>query len=137
MSRRQLHEAERGVVSRRRRREAAWIREATAGGSSVRSCGMEAVDEPLRRAQAKLRKALRVGVSVPPNAKPNIQSRPGGSGDGDSGTLRVLTQRDLRGSHVVGGEDERTTRRCPTEKSDHLIVATKPVKAGGAKGVTG
>jgi hypothetical protein len=97
---------------------------------------MEALDVARHRAQAKLRKANRVRVSLPSKATPDIQSWPFGSGDGGCVTLRVLTQRDLRGSLVVGGENARTPRRCPSEKSDHLVVALKPAKAGGAKGVT-
>jgi hypothetical protein len=160
MSRRQLHEAERGVGGRRRRRSPASIREATvrrtredareaapaavAGPPShtqvraARACGMEAGDGPQRRAQAKLRKAIEVRVSVPRNATPDIQSGPRGSGDGDGGTLRGLTQRDLHGSATSGrrggGNDDPP---MPVEKSDHLVVATKPGNSGGAKGVTG
>ena len=98
---------------------------------------MEAVDAPRHRAQAKLRKAFGVWASLLAKATPDIQSRPRRSGDGCCGTLRVLTQRELHGSHVVGGADERTPRRCPLEQSDHLVVARKPAKVGGAKGVTG
>lgn len=159
MSRRQLHEAERGVDLRRRRRGAVSIREATDGmeredareaasaaaarspgrtpDRTARSCGVEALDEPQRRAQAKLRKAIEVRVSVPPNATPEIQSRPRGSGDGDGGTLRGLTQRDLHGS-ATSGRREEGNDDPPTslEKSDHLVVASKPGNSVGAKGVT-
>jgi hypothetical protein len=51
--------------------------------------------------------------------------------------LCVLTLGDLLGSHVVersGGDDARSKFE---EKSDHLVVAWKPVKVGGAKGVMG
>ena len=99
---------------------------------------MEALDRPQRRAQAKLRKALEVRVSVPPNPTPDIQSGPRGSGDGDGGTLRGLTQRDLQGSATSGrregGNDDPP---MSLEKSDHLVGATKPGNAGGAKEVTG
>jgi len=99
---------------------------------------MEAVDEPQRRAQAKLRKAIRDWVSVPPDVTPDIQSSPRGIGDGEGGKLCVLTRGDLQRSRSrVGGEEETTTHRCLEEKSDHLVVAMKPSNAGGAKGVTG
>ena len=138
MSRRQLHEAERGVVSRRRRRVAVLIRDAASARTTVRSCGMEGLDEPQHRAQAKLRKAFGVWVSVPSNVTPDIQSRPRGIGDGGGGTLCVLTRGDLHRSAASGrrggGNDDPT---MPVEKSDHLTVALKPGNAGGAKGVTG
>ena len=99
---------------------------------------MEALDRPQRRAKAKLRKAFEVRVSVPPNATPEVQSGPRGSGDGDGGKLRGLTQRDLPGSATSGrregGNDDPP---MSLEKSDHLVVATKPGNTGGAKGVTG
>lgn len=154
MSRRQLHEAERGAGEGRQRHEPAMIREATVereredareaalaeprARPAVRSCGMEALDRPQRRARAKLRKALEVRVSVPPNATPDIQPGPRGNGDGDGGTLRGLTQRELHGSALSGrregGNDDPP---MSLEQSDHLVVATKPGNAGGAKGVTG
>ena len=154
MSRRQLREAERRAGEGRQRHEPAETQEATvecehedacevalAGPRTrppARSRGMEALDRPQRRAKAKLRKALEVRVSVQANATPQIQSGPGGSGDGDGGTLRGLTQRDLHGSATSGrrggGNDDPPKS---LEKSDHLVVATKPGNAGGAKGVTG
>ena len=154
MSRRQLREAERRAGEGRQRHEPARTREAAvecehedaceaapAGPRTrpaARSRGMEALDRPQRRAKAKLRKALEVRVSVPPNATPEIQSRPRGSGDGDGGKLRGLTQRGLLGSATSGrregGNDDPP---MSLEKSDHLVVATKPGNSGGAKGVTG
>jgi hypothetical protein len=152
MSRRQLHEAERGAGEGRQRHEPVRIQEATVereredareaalaeprAGPAARSCGMEAVDVPRHRAQAKLRKASGVWASLPAKATPDIQSRPWGSGDGCCGTLRVLTQRELHGSLTGrrgGREDNPLT---PVEQSDHLVVATKPGNSGGAKGVT-
>jgi len=135
-------------------------------GTAVRTCGMEALDEPQPRAKAKLRKASETGASVPDNATPDIQSWSGSSGDACGGTLRVLTRGDLPRSPVlpwqtglrrrlercrqeppeaysneagVGGKESTTTHRCPgneREKSDHLVVVMKPGNAGGAKGVT-
>ncbi len=134
--------------------------------ASVRSCGMEALDEPQHRTKVKLRKAFEVWVSVPSYVTPDIQSRPRGSGDGRSGTLRVLTQGELPGSRTVwrverrrrlerdvrdrgdkacshdirvGGKKATTTHRClgnEREKSDHPITVRKPGNSGGAKGVT-
>ncbi len=137
MSRRQLHEAERGVALRRKRRRAA-IRDAASARKSARSCGMEALDAPQHRTKVKLRKAFDAWVSALPSATPDIQSRHRGSGDGGGGTLCVLTRGDLHRSMRCGrrggGNDDPPT---PVEKSDHLIVVMKPGNAGGAKGVTG
>lgn len=138
MSRRQLHEAERGVVVHQAWWHAAWIREATSLWMPARSCGMEALDVPQHRARAKLRKAFDAWVSVRPSETPDIQSRHRGTGDGGGGRLCVLTQGDLHGSAACGrregGNDDPPKS---VERSDHLIVAMKPVNAGGAKGVTG
>jgi hypothetical protein len=98
---------------------------------------MEAVDVPRHQAQAKLRKAFGVWASLLAKATPDIQSRPLGSGDGRCGTLRGLTQRELhrslRGSRAERKDDPATSM----EQSDHLVVARKSAKAGGAKEVTG
>jgi hypothetical protein len=138
MSRRQLHEAERGVASHRRRWLPMLIRDATSARTSARSCGMEALDEPQPRAKAKLRKAFDAWASVPSNVTPDIQSRHRGVGDGSGGTLCVLTRGDLHRSAPSGrrggGNDDPTT---PVEKSDHPTVVMKPGNAGGARGVTG
>jgi hypothetical protein len=171
VSRRQLHEAERGAALSAP--FTGWRGDGVDPGSHAwrrapaRSCGMEALDEPQHRTKVKLRKAIEVWVNVPSNVTPSIQSRPGGTGDGGGGTLRVLTQGDLPRSRMVwqaerrrrlergardrgnlpvasairvGGKKETTTQRSlgnEREKSDHLIVALKPGNAGGAKGVTG
>lgn len=160
MSRRQLHEAERGAGKGRKRLEPAVIREAAiemrtwdarpampevgrtplgpAPDRIARSCGVEAVDESQRRTRVKLRKAAEVRVSVPRNATPDIQTGPRGSGDGEGETLRGLTQRDLLASASSSrrGRGNDDPSMCQ-EKSDHLVVATKPGNSGGAKGVTG
>ena len=126
MSRRQLHEAERGLAPR----EAAVYR------PSARSCGMEALDAAQHRTKVKLRKAVVTWVSVRRNATPDIQSRSGSGGDGRGAKLCVLTQGDLHGSASSDrrgrGNDDPP---IPVEKSDHPVVATKPGNAGGAKGV--
>jgi hypothetical protein len=138
MSRRQLHEAERGVATHRQWWLVMSIREAASDGTPARSCGMEALDEPQHRAKAKLRKAFGVWASVRPNVTPNIQSRLRGTGDGGGGTLCILTQGDLHRSAQSGRREEgNNDPTTPVEKSDHLIVARKPGNAGGAKGVRG
>ena len=75
---------------------------------------------------------------MPCNVTPDIQSWQEGIEDGGGGKLLILTLRDLFGSTLVvglnGGNDVRPK---PEEKSDHLIVVTKPGNAGGAKGVMG
>jgi hypothetical protein len=142
MSRRQLHEPERGA-GRGRARRRVWrtpvlIRDGMDASPPARSCGMEALDAPQHRAKAKLRKAFDAWVSVPSNATPSIQSRHRGTGDGGGVKLSVLTRGDLhRSARAVGGKEATTTRRCRSEKSDHLVVVMKPGNAGGAKGVTG
>ena len=138
MSRRQLRETERGGGTLPQAGLALMIREVTSSGTSVRSGGMEALDEPQHRAKANLRKAVETWVSVPSNVTPEIQSRSRGTGGGGGGTLSVLTQGDLQGSASSGrgggGNDDPTK---PMKKSDHLIVVMKPGNSGGAKGVTG
>ena len=160
MSRRQLHEAERRAGEGRQRHEPARTREAAvereredareatpcvvaagppgrAPDRTARSCGMEAVDVPRHRAQAKLRKADGVWASLPAKATPEFQSRPLGSGDGRCGTLRLLTQRELHRSSAGSRGGPKNDPTIPVEQSDHPVVASKPAKAGGAKGVTG
>ena len=71
------------------------------------------------------------------NATPYIQSRQDGSGGGGGEKSFILTPRDLLWSgdgRTREGNDEGSTLE---EKSDRPIVATKPVKAGGAKGAMG
>ena len=99
---------------------------------------MEARGEPQHRTQVKPRKAGLIWVSVPVNATPDIQSWQDGIEGGGGGTLFILTQGDLSGSagsgRARGENDERST---PVEKSDHPIVAMKPMKVGRAKGEMG
>ncbi len=138
MSRRQLHEAERGDARRRKRRHAA-IRDAASARASARSCGVEALGAPQHRTKVKLRKAFDAWVSALPSVMPDIQSRHRGSGDGGGGTLCVLTRGELHGPVRCGrrGEGNDDPPIPFVEQSDHLIVVTKPGNAGGAKGVTG
>jgi hypothetical protein len=160
MSRRQLHGAERRAGEGRQRHEPAKTREAAVERKredareatlrvvaadppscsldrTARPCGMEAVDVPRLRAQAKLRKADGVWASLPAKATPDFQTRSLGSGDGRCGTLRLLTQRELHRSSEGSRGGRKDDPAMPVEQSDHLVVATKPAKAGGAKGVTG
>lgn len=160
MSRRQLHGAERRAGEGRQRHEPAKTQEAAvereredareathgvvAAGSPgrapdrfARPCGMEAVDVPRHRAQAKLRKADGVRASLLAKATPDFQSRLLGSGDGRCGTLRLLTQRELHRSLPGSRGGRKDDPAMPVEQSDHLVVALKPAKVGGAKGVTG
>lgn len=140
MSRRQLHEAERGAVATRspaERTGAVMIRDATAARSPVRSCGMEALGVAQHRTKVKLRKAVRTWASMPSNVMPYIQSWSLSTGDVCGVKLRVLTQGDLsRSAWAVGGVEATTSHRCRVEKSDRFIVVMKPGNAGGAKGAT-
>ncbi len=88
MSRRQLHEDERGVAGHAALAvTSTLIRDSATLGSSARSCEMEALDQVQHRAKAKLRKAIRAGVSAPSSVTPHIQSWLCGTGDG-CGTKR-------------------------------------------------
>ena len=120
MSRRQLHEGGGG-------------REVTPP-FPARACGMEAENEPQHRTQVKPRKAGLTWVSVPGTATPDIQPWQDGIEDGGGGTLFALIQGDLCGSATAVGQKEvNDDRPMRAEKSDLLIVARKPAKAGGAK----
>ncbi len=138
MSRRQLHEAERGVEGNPKGQPSAKIRDAAVKRPSVRSCGMEALGVTQHRTKVKLRKASEVlGQHAAqcdaryPDATSWYWRRCGVK-------LCTLTQGDLYVSVQRGrageGNDNRPMR---VEKSDHLVVALKPGNAGGAKGVTG
>jgi len=99
---------------------------------------MEAEDEPQHRTQVKPRKAGLAWVSVPGNATPDFQSWQDGIEDGSGGTLFTFIQGDLCGSaSAVGRKEVNDDRPMLAEKSDLLIVARKPVNAGGAKGEMG
>jgi hypothetical protein len=78
-----------------------------------------------------------IWVSVPSYVMPNIRSRSGSSEGGSGETFLNLTPRDLSESvvdgRIKGGNNQGP---MPAEKSDHLIVVTKPGNAGGAKGMT-
>jgi hypothetical protein len=74
---------------------------------------------------------------VPSNATPGIQSWQDGVGGGGGGKSLILTPRDLPWSGDGRAQEGNDEGSMPEEKSDRLIVAMKPVKAGGAKGAMG
>jgi len=131
MSEKQLHELKRGLSW------PCW------DGFAVRPCEMEARSESLRRTKVNLQAGCLTRVSEPGRAKPDIRSGSNSNEGGRSETFLNLTPRDLdrssgrprpkaRGTAHEGNDKGLTS----IEKSDHLIVATKPSNAGGAKGMT-
>ena len=131
MSERQLHESIRAT-------EVAEV------GFAVRSCEMEACSDPQHRTKVNLQAGMLTWASGPSSVTPDIRSWSGCSGGGSGGTSLCLTPGDLDRSKrcddirtdlvgLCGGNDRRT---MPFEKSDHLVVVTKPGNAGGAKGMT-
>jgi hypothetical protein len=102
---------------------------------TARARGEEAVGELQHRTQVKPREAGLVEASVLANATPDIQPWPGRCGGrerqdiGHSYSKRSLWVRES--GRAEGVENDRPT---PQEKSDLLVVATKLVKASGAKG---
>ena len=98
---------------------------------------MEAGDAPQQRTRVKPCTGRSNGVSEQHIATPDIQSCWDGIGAGSGGTWCILTLGGLFGSPVVGRSGGNDACPMPGEKSDHLIVAMKPVKAGGAKGGMG
>ena len=112
-------------------------------GFAVRSCEMEACSELQHRTKVNLQAGLLAWVSGPSSVMPSIRSWPGSSGGGSGRTSLRLTPGDLDRSTVSprpkacgrvreGNDNDLTS----TEKSDHLVVVTKPGNAGGAKGMT-
>jgi hypothetical protein len=98
---------------------------------------MEAVNESQHRTIVNLCAGSLAWVNVPSNMTPSIRSWPGSSGGERGDTSPDLTPRDLPRSGPSGRACEANDARPMSwEKSDHLIVATKPGNAGGAKGVT-
>ena len=131
MSEKQLHEPRLGM-------------ESGPFGFAVRSCEMEARSVPQHRMKMNLQAGMLIWVSGPKPVTPNIRSWSTCSGGGSGGKSLCLTPGDLDRStgciptdaRVVRPAKETTTAPNRFEKSDHLIVATKPGNAGGAKGVT-
>lgn len=106
-------------------------------GFAMRSCGMEARSESQPRTNVNLQAGWLSWVSVRGYVMPDFRSGTGSSEGGSGETFLNLTPRDLSGSdwfgRTKGGNDQGP---MPVEKSDHLIVASKPSNAGGAKGMT-
>ncbi len=102
---------------------------------TVRARGEEAGGKLQHRTQVNPREAGLVEASVLANATPDIQpwsGRCGGRGRQDIGhsySKRSLWVRES--GRAEGIENDRST---PKEKSDLLVLATKLVKASGAKG---
>ncbi len=113
MSRRQLHEHERGADGTLLAVSSVLIRDCAVARPSVRLCEMEVLDQLQPRAKAKFRKAIRARVSAPPSVTPHIQSWLYGTGNGCGRKRCGITQGDLSVSaEAVGGEEETTTLRC-------------------------
>ena len=105
VSRRQLHEAERGVSASRKGQALMSIRGCHVRRVAVRSCGMEALGAAQHRTKVKLRKAIEEWVSALASVTPGIQTCPLGSGDGCGVKLCVLTRGELCRSAVSGRAD--------------------------------
>lgn len=131
MSEKQLHESTRAT-------------EVAEAGFAVRSCEMEARSVPQHRTKVNLQAGMLTWASGPSSVTPDIRSWSGCSGGGSGGTSLCLTPGDLDRSRrcddsptdLVGLCEGNDCRPTSFEKSDHLVVATKPGNAGGAKGVT-
>ena len=121
VSQRQLHESDRPMSDRE--------------PFAARTCGMEARGQAQHRMQMKPREAGLSWVSEPSIATPGIQSWQDGTGDGGGAKRSGLTLGDLPGP--ARAEPPPSPRSGPGtgQKSDHLVVATKPGNSGGAKGV--
>lgn len=102
---------------------------------TARARGEKAGGELQHRTQVKPREAGLVEASVLRNATPYIQPWPGRCGGRERQDIdHSYSKRSLwvrAGGRAEGSEDDRPT---PREKSDLLVVATKLVKASGAKG---
>lgn len=98
---------------------------------------MEARGVPQHRTQVKPYAGRSNWASEHLIVTPDIQSSWEGNGVGGGGTFCILTLGDLLVSFVVGRSGGNDARPMRGEKSDHFIVAMKPVKVGGAKGVMG
>jgi hypothetical protein len=100
----------------------------------VRARGEEAGGVLQHLTRVNPRKADLIKVSVPVNATPNIHPRSEwywGRRRQDISHSYFKRSPQVRYGRVEEGNDDDP---MPVEKSDLLIVARKPVKAGGAKG---
>ena len=98
---------------------------------------MEARGEPQHRTQVNPRKASLPGQACVSTRRP-VSNRGrtvlGAAATGSHSSLLQEISFRPRFGRAQEGNDAGSTRM---EKSDRLIVATKPVKAGGAKGAMG
>lgn len=109
----------------------------------MRPCEMEACSVSQHRMKMNLHAGWSPWVSGPGTTIPNIRSRAASSEGGSGETFLILTPRDLQRSSVSPRtqawgrvrEGNDNDSKSP-EKSDHLIVVTKPSNVGGAKGMT-
>jgi len=98
---------------------------------------MEARGEPQHRTQVKPCKAGLPGQACPVTRRPISNRGRTVLGTVAAGSCSSLPQEISPGplsGRAQGGNDAGS---MPGEKSDHSIVARKPVKAGRAKGVMG
>ena len=102
---------------------------------TARARGEEVVGKLQHRTKVKPREAGLVEASVLGNATPDIQPWPGRCGGRERQDIdRSYSKRSLwvhESGRAEGIENDRPT---PREKSDLLVLATKLVKASGAKG---
>jgi len=101
----------------------------------ARARGEKAGDELQHRTQVKPREAGLVEASVLGNATPNIQPWSGRCGGRERQDIdHSYSKRSLWARASGRAEGIENDRSKPKEKSDLLVVATKLVKASGAKG---
>ena len=109
----------------------------TAEAFPARACGMEARGEPQHRTQVKPRKAGLSGQACSATRRPISNRGRTVLGTEAAGSCSSLPQEISPGppcGRAQGGNDAGS---MPGEKSDHPIIARKPVKIGRAKGVMG
>jgi hypothetical protein len=105
---------------------------------AARPCGMEAGGQAWYRTQVNPQAGWLGRASAPQCTKPNIRSGRGSSEGGDHAKRFNLTPGDLHRSATFGGSEHKgnDVLAMPVQKSDHPIVAMKPINVGRAKGVT-
>jgi hypothetical protein len=98
---------------------------------------MEARGEPQHRTQVKPRKAGLSGRACLPTQRPISNRDRTVLGTEAAGSCSFLPQEISPGPHDGRAQEGNDAGSKPGEKSDHPILARKPVKAGRAKGVMG
>lgn len=98
---------------------------------------MEARGEPQHRTKVNPRKAGLPGQACVSTQRPISNPWQEGAGGGGGEKSFILTPRDLLRSGDGRAQEGNDAGPMPEEKSDRLIVAMKPVKAGRAKGAMG